>query len=110
VLSHTGHVLCLRRDQSTIELVVGPDAGLYPADYGDLYRSQLHPVGEGETYVMGGFFATVTETDPFGPRKARFQFPTDLDDPRWIWITESGLFGFLDVQPPKVGFGLPFNL
>ncbi len=110
VLTHASHVLCLRRDQSTLELVVGAGAGLYPAAYGDLYRSELHPLAVGETFVAGGYFATVTETGPFGPRKARFQFPADIDDPRWVWITENGLSGFIDAEPPKVGFGAPFNL
>ncbi len=109
VLSHTDHVLCRRTDPSTIELVVGPEAGIYPAAYGDLYRSEAHPVAKGETFVMGRYFVTVIEADRFGPRKARFQFPTDLDDPRRVWVSESRPLDFVDVKMPKVGFGVPFD-
>lgn len=109
VLSHTGHVLCLRRDPSTIELVVGPESGIYPAAWGDLYRSELHPLRQGETFVTDEYYATVGETGRFGPRKVRFQFPSDLDDPRWVWVSESRPLDFQDAKPPKVGFGVPFD-
>jgi hypothetical protein len=109
VLAHTGHILCIRRDSKTIELVVGADTGLYAATQGDLYRSEANPLAVGESFAVGGLLATVTEMDPFGPRKALFQFDGDLDDPRWTWVGESRSRGFYDAAPPKVGFGAPFE-
>jgi hypothetical protein len=109
VLSHTGHVLCLRRDPTSIELVVGADTGLYPASLGDLYRSEAHRLAAGETFSPGGVVATVVEMGAYGPRKARFDFPADIDDPRFVWVGESRVRGFYDATPPKVGFGAPFE-
>jgi hypothetical protein len=109
VLSHTGHVLCLRRDATTMDLVVGPDAGLYPASLGDLYRSEAHPLAAEETFLVGDVNATVEEMSAYGPRRVRFQFTDDLDDPRWTWVGESRSRGFYDATPPKIGFGVPFE-
>ena len=109
VLSHTDHLLCLRHDTSTIDFVVRPGAGIYPAAYGDLYRSEAHPVQNGETFVMSGYFVTVVDADRFGPRRARFQFPTDLDDPRRVWVSERRPTDFVDANLPKVGLGMPFD-
>jgi hypothetical protein len=109
VLSLTGHVLCLRRDETTVDLVVGPDSGLYPALQGDLYRSVVHPLWAGDAFKMGGFDATVLEAGASGARKARFRFSTDVDDPSRIWIGESAFGGFYPAPPPKVGFGTPYD-
>jgi len=109
VLSHTGHILCRRQDATTIELLVAADTGLYPASAGDLYRSELHSLAKGDEFRRGGLVATVTEMDPAGPRRARFQFPVDVDDPRWTWLGESRQRGFYEAVPPKIGFGVPFE-
>jgi hypothetical protein len=109
VLAHTGHVLCLRKDAKTIELVVAADSGLYPASLGDLYRSEANPLAAGETFTTGGLVTTVGEMDPSGPKKALFTFESDLDDPRWTWVGESRSRGFYDAAPPKIGFGAPFE-
>ena len=109
VLSHTGHVLCLRRDATTIELVVGADTGLYPASYGDLYRSEAHRLATDETFPLGDVTTTVEEMGAYGPKRARFQFTENLDSPRWTWVGESRARGFYDAPPPKVGFGSPFE-
>jgi hypothetical protein len=109
VLAHAGHVLSLRRDSKTLELVVAADAGLYPASLGDLYRSEANPLTSGQTFTTGGLITTVAEMDPSGPRRALFQFEADLDDPRWTWVGESRSRGFYDAVPPKIGFGAPFE-
>jgi hypothetical protein len=109
VLSHAGHVLCRRQDATSIELLVANDTALYPAALGDLYRSELNPLRDGDIFLAGGVRATVEDMDVWGPRRARFEFAGDLDDPRWTWVGESRARGFYDASPPKVGFGAPFD-
>jgi hypothetical protein len=109
VLSHTGHVLALRKDERTLELVVSADSAIYPASFGDLYRSESHPIAAGEAFSAEGFDVTVTEMGRLGPRRARFQFNADLDDSRWVWVGESQVRGFYDAKPPRIGFGNPFD-
>jgi len=107
VLSRTGHVLCVRRDASTLELVAA--TGLFPASGGDLYRSEVNRIVPGDSFHAGELTARVDEVDPFGPRRVRFHFGADVADPRWTWVGESRERGFYDATPPKVGFGAPFD-
>jgi hypothetical protein len=107
VLSHTGHILTLRKDTETLEIVVGADTALYPATLGDLYRGELDPLLEGSIVPGDGFVATVAEATLRGPRRVRFRFDRDLDDPNFVWVGESRGRGFIDATPPKIGFGSP---
>ena len=109
VLTHTGHVLCLRTDDDTLDIHLAADSGMYPVSVGDLYRGELRPAMPGDVFTTATFAATVTDVTSNGPRAARFQFSTDLDDPRRMWVGESRTRGFYDAPPPKVGFGEPFD-
>ncbi len=109
VLSHTGHVLVTRKDTSSLDLQVAPDAGLYEVSAGDLYRSLELPLSPGDEARRDTFRARVLEVSAGGPRRARFQFVSELEDPSRFWVSQTKARGFEDAPPPKVGFGAPID-
>jgi hypothetical protein len=59
---------------------------------------------EGEIIDVPGMRATVLQLDPNGaPRRIRFDFDSDLDDPSMFWVTE-GASGFREQKPPTLGY------
>jgi hypothetical protein len=109
VLSHTGHVLVTRKDASSLDLQVAPDAGLYEVSAGDLYRSLGSPLAVGDEARRDTFRARVLEAGGGGPRRVRFQFVNELEDPSRLWVSQTKARGFEDAPPPKVGFGAPID-
>jgi hypothetical protein len=106
VLATTGHVLGLRRDARTLELVAPKDQGMFSWD---LFRERNTAVAAGDVFEVPGLRVTVLEVGPDGPRRARFELDRDLDDPGYAWITESGQGEFPSATPPKEGFGQPYD-
>lgn len=108
MLGHTGHVLALRRDARTIDLIVPRGQGVFPAGTGNLFRDRSAVMKAGETYTLSGLRATILEVGPEGPRAVRFQLDRDLEEAPNLWIAETSK-GFAEVAPPGPGFGQPFD-
>ncbi len=106
VLSHAGHVLALRRDALTLDLVAAPGRGLYPIGERNLYRSEERPLRVGDEVAVGGLRVTVLETGEAGPRSARFVF--DADPGAFTWINDA-FEDAIAVELPQPGFGEPFE-
>lgn len=106
VLSHAGHVLALRRDERTMDLVTSPDRGLFPAGERNLYRAPDAKMRAGRAISVPGMKVTILEAGEAGPRSARFEFdepPTDR-----LWVTDD----YEDVRLvplPAIGFGVPLD-
>jgi hypothetical protein len=106
VLSHAGHVLALRRDALTLDLVAAPGRGLYPVGERNLYRSEDAPLKAGDKIAVRGLQVTVLETGEAGPRSVRFVF--DADPGAYTWINDA-FEDAIAVELPQPGFGEPFE-
>jgi hypothetical protein len=107
-LTLTGHVLVLRRDARTVEIVVPRDRGLFPNGEGNLFRGEGAPLAAGSVVRVPGMRVTVLEVGDAGPRRARFEFDDPLDAPSRTWVTDR-FDGLYDATPPPLGFGKPFD-
>ena len=103
-LAQTGHVLLLRKGPRAFELVVGPDATVFPIGDNNLFRNASLLVRAGDTYAMPGATASVLDVGPAGPRRVRFEFDHDVD----AWINEK-TDAFESASLPSEGFGAPFD-
>jgi hypothetical protein len=111
-LSQTGHVLALRRDARTVDLVAPPGSGVVPAGFANLFQDASTRVpAAGDVVRLPGLTVTTLEPGPMliGPRVVRFEFAKDLESSGALWVTED-LVGFRDVVLPKPGFGVTFDL
>jgi hypothetical protein len=106
VLSHAGHVLALRRDALTLDLIAAEGRGLFPIGERNLYRSEGAPLRAGDKITVRGLQVTVLETGEAGPRSARFVF--DTDPGAFTWINDA-FEDTLSVELPQPGFGEPFE-
>ena len=106
VLSHAGHVLVLRRDALTVDLVAAEGRGLFPIGERNLYRSEGAPLRAGDTLAVRGLRVTVLEVGEAGPRSARFVF--DSDPGAFTWINDA-FEDTIAVELPQPGFGEPFE-
>ncbi len=106
VLSHAGHVLALRRDALTIDLIAVEGRGLFPIGERNLFRSKDAPLKAGDTIAVRGLQVTVLETGEAGPRSARFVF--DTDPGAFTWINDT-FEDTIAVELPQPGFGEPFE-
>jgi len=107
VLAQAGHVLALRRDPHTVELVAPPGRGLYPIGERNLYRAADAPLSAGATLAVPGLRVTVLEaTADAGPSRARFVFDEDPDALTWF---ADDFEEVRAVTLPRVGFGAPFD-
>jgi hypothetical protein len=106
VLSQPGHVLALRRDERTLDLVVGPGRSLYPIGERSLYRSEDSPLRAGDEITVRGLHVTILADGEGGPRSARFELDRNLDDLSWVSDT---FVATKDITLPREGFGEPFE-
>jgi hypothetical protein len=106
LLAQTGHVLALRRDARTLDLVAAEGQGIYPGGAGNLFLSERTRVAEGQTYALPDGKITILRMNGDMPRVVRLTADRDLDAYDWIAEERSG---FRDVAPPGVGFGRPFD-
>lgn len=106
VLTQGGHVLALRRDARTLDLVAMKDRALYPAGERNLYRDERSPLREGAEIAMPGVKVTILETGENGPRAARFVF--EQDPSSLVWITDD-FDAMREATLPGVGLGAPFD-
>jgi hypothetical protein len=106
VLTQAGHVLALRRDLYTLELIATQGRGLYPIGERNLYRSVDAPLHTGEEIVVPGMRVTILEVGPAGPRSARFVF--DEDPATLVWLSDM-FEATKEVELPAVDFGERFD-
>lgn len=109
ILSQTGHVLVLRRDARTIEVVVPKGRSLFPTGDGNLFRSDDEALKPGDVLVAQGVRATIVEVGSSGgPTDVKFEFGKDLDERGTRFLSER-FDGFRDVTLPAPGFGMPLE-
>jgi hypothetical protein len=108
ILAQTGHVLALRRDERTLELVAPRGQSLFPTGEGNLFRSPAAKLAAGDVFTTPGMRITVVEVGAAGPRIARFEFERALEDAPLTWITET-FGGFPEAALPQPGFGKPLD-
>jgi hypothetical protein len=102
----SGRSLLLRTAERTIEIAAAPHP-LFPVGPQDLFRGFDRSLRAGATVQLTGMRATVIQLDEHSmPRRIRFDFDRDLDDPSLLWITE-GDSGFREQKPPRLWFGEP---
>lgn len=92
----------LRTTPDTLELVAQRGGALLQAASAGLYRSTLSPLRAGQVVRIAGLDVEVLEMDGWGPRRVRFHFDRDLDDPSFVFLimTKRGLTRF---SLPRVG-------
>jgi len=106
VLAQPGHVLALRRDARTVDLVAVRGRSLYPIGEGNLYRSAKAPLKVGAEIQTPGMKVTLLEVDATGPRSARFVF--DFDPGPLLWLSDT-FDATTEVELPSEGFGQPLE-
>jgi hypothetical protein len=109
VLSMTGHVLGLRRDARTIELIAPKGHSMFSWFSWDLFRDTSRDIRRGQVFVTPGLAATVVDVGADGPRSVTFQLDRDLDAPDNVWVTESAKGGFPSATLPTEGHGQPYD-
>jgi hypothetical protein len=106
VLAQAGHVLALRRDLHTLDLVASADRSLFPSGERNLYRSESAVFHAGDQISVRGLHVTILDVGELGPRSARFVF--DDDPATLVWISDM-FENTKQVELPGVGFGEPFD-
>lgn len=106
VLAETGHVLVLRRDERTFELVAAKDRALTPLGEFDLYRDPHSPIPAGAEFTVPGMHVTVLETNAAGVRRARIVLDEPVDSFTWL---DDGYERLEEVSLPDAGNGHPFD-
>jgi hypothetical protein len=109
VLSYEAdHVLVLRTGERSLELVASPKP-IFKMDPGEVFRPLDGTLHAGDSVQVPGIKATVLQLDKDGmPRRARFDFDRNLDDPSILWIKET-MAGFEEDPPPQKGQGEPIT-
>ncbi len=106
VLTQAGHVLALRRDLYTLDLVATQGRGLYPMGERNLYRGADAPLHVGDEITVPGLRVTILEVGAAGPRSARFVFDEDPDT--LVWLSDM-FVATKEVELPSVDFGERFD-
>jgi len=108
MLGLTGHMLVIRRDARTIDVIVPRDRSLFPSGEGDLFRGDGPHYAPGDTVAIPGMRVTILEVGEAGPHRVRFEFPDALESPNRVWMEDSN-DGIHEVVLPEPGFGKPFD-
>ncbi len=105
VLSDPGHLLTLRRDERTLELVVPRDSSVHPTDWFSLFRGAQEPMRVGEEHRGPSFTARVLSVGELGPTRVRVTFDAPLG-PGQLWVSRRDE-RLRETPPPAIGFGAP---
>jgi len=108
ILGLVGHILVLRRDARTIDVVTRPERGIFPIGEGNLFRGAGAPLVAGDVIRATGMKVTILDVGEAGPRRVRFEFDDALDAPSRVWIAD-GAEALTDATLPEPGFGKPFD-
>ena len=102
----SGRSLLLRTGERSIELVASPHP-LFPVGPKELFRNYNQSLRPGDVVSIADMRVTILQVDEAGlPRRIRFEFDRDLDDPSMLWVTE-GQDGFRQEKLPAKGYGAP---
>lgn len=105
VLSDPMHLLALRRDERTLDLIVPEDSTLSPTGGFSLFRGPGRPLQQGEEHRAARFTLRVLEVEKQGVTQARLTFDEPISK-RQLWVSRHGERLF-ETPPPRVGYGLP---
>ncbi|APR79859.1 Hypothetical protein A7982_05206 [Minicystis rosea] len=108
ILAMASHVLALRRDARTLDLIAPKGQGLFPGGSGNLFRDESSKMKVGQRFEIAGLRTTILDVGPQGPRSARFELDTDLEAAPHMWLTETST-GFTEAVLPAPGFGQPLD-
>jgi hypothetical protein len=105
----SGRCLLLRTAPNTVELVAGTEP-LFPVGPEDLVRNADVPLHAGDSVDLAGVRATVVALRDDGtPRRLRYVFDRNVDDPSLLWVVEKAS-GFEEQKLPALGLGEPLTL
>ncbi|HLK38764.1 MAG TPA: hypothetical protein VKU41_18510 [Polyangiaceae bacterium] len=103
-----GHCLLFRTGERTIDIVAGK-VPPFPVGPENLFRDLHAPFHAGDRVTLGGMTVRVLQVDERAiPRRLRFEFDRDPDDPSLLWVVED-LDGFHESKLPPKGFGEPLD-
>ena len=105
VLSDPGHLLVLRKDKQTLELISPPDESLSPSGGFSLFRDADATQHVGDEHEGADFRLQVLAVGKLGPTRARVTFRDRLGRKR-LWLSRQHEH-LLESAPPEVGFGMP---
>jgi hypothetical protein len=103
----SGRSLLLRTGPNSIDLVAG-SVGLFPVDPDDLVRKPDIPLAVDDSVQLPGMRATIVALRDGKPRRLRFDFDHNLDDPSYLFVVEKGVT-FEEQKLPAPGFGEPIK-
>jgi hypothetical protein len=103
----SGRLLLLRTGPNSIDLVAGSVA-LFPVDPDDLVRKPDIPLAVDDSVQLPGMRATIVALRDGKPRRLRFDFDRNLDDPSFLFVVEKGVT-FEEQKLPAPGFGEPIK-
>jgi hypothetical protein len=106
ILSDPGHMLALRRDAFTLELVTSSESSLYTWGEFNLFRAPNYRMKVGEQVVSRNFKLRALEVGEYGPTDALVTFNTRPSkmNALWMWRQARRLS---ELRLPAVGAGLP---
>jgi hypothetical protein len=105
VLSDPMHLLTLRRDASTLDLIVPDDSTLCPSGGFSLFRGTGLPLRPGEERRGARFDLRVLSVGKLGPTRARVTFDATIGK-KQLWVSRQGE-RLHETPPPRIGYGLP---
>ncbi|HEY6879533.1 MAG TPA: hypothetical protein VI299_16010, partial [Polyangiales bacterium] len=104
-LSDPNHMLTLRPEERTLELVAPAKTGLYSTGGLSLFRGADPPAPILVSMQLAPFSLTVEKASETRANRARVTFSRPLEEGRlWLWRRYGHLH---EVTLPKTGFGLP---
>jgi hypothetical protein len=102
----SGRSLLLRTSERSVELVASPNP-LFPVGPRELFRNYNQSLRAGDVVNVADMRVTIVQVDENGsPRRIRYEFDRDLDDPSMLWVAE-GLDAFREEKLPPKGYGEP---
>jgi hypothetical protein len=105
ILSEPMHLLTLRKDEQTLDLVAPDDATLFPSDVFSLFRGPRRPLAVGDERHGAHFDLRVLSVGKVGPTRARVTIDEPISN-KQLWVSRHGERLF-ETQPPRIGYGLP---
>lgn len=106
VLAETPHVLLLREDERTFEMITARDQGLFPRGEGNLYRHLGLSSEVGDVHELPEATITITDVEVGIPVAAR----VTLREPTGArLLVHQTTDGFVPVELPPVGYGLTLD-
>ena len=96
------------RIAAAVLVVVAGSVALFPVDPDDLVRKPDIPLAVDDSVQLPGMRATIVALRDGKPRRLRFEFDRNLDDPSLLWVVEKGVT-FEEQKLPSPGFGEPIK-